>query len=123
MSETDDSTPNMLVLKLLHGILEKTVEQNNLLSILIIQQQSTLRQTQTWKEENKQLSKQYGDAARIANKLMQGVMEEVSLALEELDEDPGYGDTEYQLTEFLDKYGPRVQQLGIIVQMLSNLGT
>ena len=122
MSETDKPDPNMLVLQLLHGILAKTAEQNILLQALLSQQQNTLRQTQAWKTVNQVLSKQYGDAARIANKLMHGMMGEVANALEELDEDPSY-DTDYQFTEFLDRYGPRVQQLGVVLQMLSNLGT
>jgi hypothetical protein len=113
------STPDNEIVLLLRAILETQHEQNMLLKAGIQQQNDTNQQASVWKQENPELSNRCRAIVAKAAALMNALLEELVVDLENID--TGWDD-KYMLFEFIDKYGPKLQQFNILVQTLVQLG-
>lgn len=107
---------------LLRGILEKQGEQSELLKALVQRQNASSRQNVQWKKENDKLSKRCGIATKRSQKLLTGLIEQIVGELEELGEENNWEEN-YALFELIDKYGYKLQQFGVILNTLTQLGT
>lgn len=107
---------------LLRGILEKQSEQSALLKALVQRQNAGSRQNTQWKKENDKLSKRCGVATKRAQELLTSMIEQIVGELEDLDEEDNWEEN-YALFELIDKYGHKLQQFGVILNILTQLGT
>jgi len=113
---------NNEAIMLLRGILEKQNEQTALLQALVQRQNAGLRQNAQWKKENPELAKRCGAATKRGQEHLAGLIERLVEALEDLREDDNW-DANYALFELIDKYGHKLQQFGVIISTLTQLGT
>ncbi|MHA2135961.1 MAG: hypothetical protein ACW99J_19045 [Candidatus Thorarchaeota archaeon] len=112
-------SPNNEIIVLLRAILEKQHEQNMLLKTMLQRQNDMHQQASKWKAENPELSNRCQAATKKAAILMNGILEDLVDDLEILD--TRWHD-KYMLSEFIDKYGPKLQHFSILVQTLAQLG-
>lgn len=75
----------------------------------------------SWQTENPELAKRCRAAGAILvdsqNALLEAITDEV------IDNKKDLTESSFHVMEFLDKYGLRLQQLGMIAQMLESLGS
>ena len=112
--------------KLLAGLLEAQIRCNNLLGAIYQQmrQDAHPRAAQqgaltNWKSANPELSKRCGRNLKRLNKMLEMYLTFMLGKLEEI-EDP---DNEFEISEFLYKYGQGFIQLNGIIQTISQLAT
>lgn len=106
--------------KLLTALLEKSTEQNAMFHAFIQHQTAHARVSNQWKQENPEDSKRYGEATQRLQKLVFKYFNDMSEDLETLEENDF---TEYEVSEFVMKYGASIAQMQAALQTLSNLGT
>ncbi len=130
-ANTQPETPNRslegggAVTQILEQILVAQDRQNELLEEMMSQMNSSQRQRAAelsqWKKANPQLA----DTCRQAAETLSQVQSEFLHALtSEVDENgEAMMDGEFMLTEFVDRFGPRLAHLNGVLQVLSQLSS
>lgn len=107
---------------LLRAILAKQTEQNALLAAMVKRQSENVRSNAQWKKEHPDLSKRCHTATERAGNLMNDLLDRLVAELEQMD-DTGDWESNFELFELIDTYGPRFQQFSVILQSLAQLST
>lgn len=118
--------------RLLRELLAAQDRQNELMEELVTQMSSVAsqigqhqRQRQqelnTWKEAHPELSKSCKRAAETLTQVQCEFLDSLTREVEENGEH--LLDGEFMLTEFVDRFGPRLAHLNGVLQVLSQLGT
>lgn len=107
---------------LLQQMLEGIGQTNALLNTLVSRQTGSANSQ--WKEENKQFSERCNKASQVVSRLYQEFIDEMLHDLYQIEDGDEFESFEshFKVMEFIDKYGPRLQQLGLIVNTLNTLG-
>ena len=124
-SADDLQDPNMLTVALLRELLQGQERQNQLLEDLIDQVGAVQRQRASelgqWRDANPDLARRCRAAAnalsQVQTQFLENLTEEVSENSEHL------MDGEFMLTEFVDRFGPRLAHLNGVLQILSQLSS
>lgn len=122
--DNNPSFENASVHELLTAMVRAQNRQNDLLEEVVEQLGAAQRQRSlelaNWKRMNPELA----NACRMAAQKLNKVQTEFLTAMSEQIDDnfETLIESEYFLTEFLDRFGPRFMHLNIILQMLSQLG-
>jgi len=110
--------------KLLHDMVVLQHRTNELLVELLnqvsLQQRQRNAELKAWKEANPQLAKSCRRAAESLSKVHTEFLS--SLAQEAADNAEDFGDSEYALGEFIDRYGPRLAHFNGVLQLFAQLG-
>ncbi len=114
--------PNTHALMLLEAILSRQTEQNELLKTLVQRQNANTASSDKWKKEHPDLAKRCLSAAKKASELMNNLIEEMVTDIEDIDSDNSW-DGNFAAVEILDKYGSKIQQFGMVLNTLTQLGT
>lgn len=109
----------------LKQILAALARQNELLTELVAHSTAPQRQRQAeldqWKKANPALARECRGAAetlsKVQSEFLNSLTEEISLHGESL------GDGEFLLSEFVDRFGPRLAHLNGILQVLAQLSS
>lgn len=72
-----------------------------------------------WKNANPELAKSCRDAAETLSKVQVEYLDRMTEEIDDSGEDLVYGD--FMLTEFIDRYGPRLAHLNGVIQVLAQL--
>ena len=118
--DNDDKLAAILV-----QLLEKIDEQNELLEKLV--KQNTSQQNQRsgeldqWKEANPELARNCRSAAETLSRAQTEFLEQ--LTTDVCDSDEALLDSNFMLSEFVDRYGPRLAHLNGVLQVLSQLSS
>lgn len=72
-----------------------------------------------WKNANPELAKSCHDAAETLSKVQVEYLDRMTEEISDTGEDLVYGD--FMLTEFIDRYGPRLAHLNGVIQVLAQL--
>ena len=115
----------VVTVALLRELLQGQQRQNQLLEDLIDQVGAVQRQRASelgqWREANPELARRCRAAAnalaRVQTQYLENLTEEVSENSEHL------MDGEFMLTEFVDRFGPRLAHLNGVLQILSQLSS
>jgi len=91
-----------------------------LLAQVSLQQRQRNAELKAWKEANPQLAKSCRRAAESLAKVHTEFLS--SLAQEAADNADDFGDSEYALGEFIDRYGPRLAHFNGVLQLFAQLG-
>jgi hypothetical protein len=105
---------------LLRAMVTQQQEQNSLLKTMLQQQNAGKQANDQWRQQNQELASACKDARVKLERLLLDFVEEMTQSLAELEEE-GYCGA-FTTCEFLDKYGPRIQQFSILSHFLINLG-
>lgn len=116
-----DMPPNTRAILLLEAILIRQNEQNELLKTLVQRQHNNTASSNKWKEAHPELAKRCLSAAKKASALMDNLIEEMVIDIEEIDSDQGW-DGNFAAFDILDKYGAKIQQFGMVLNTLTQLG-
>lgn len=110
--------------QLLRQILESQDRQNELMEELINQfgaaQRQRSQELQQWRQANPSLAKACRHAAEALSKVQTQFLE--TLTEEVKDNADVLMDGEFMLSEFVDRFGPRLAHLNGVLQVLSQLG-
>ncbi len=110
---------------LLRQMLTSIERQNELLEEFIAGQNATQRQRQAelinWKKAHPDLSQYCRQAAETLSKVQAVYLDRITADVANNNE--SLLDGEFMLTEFVDKFGPRLAHLNGMVQVLSQLGS
>ena len=91
-----------------------------LLSQVSLQQRQRAAEMKAWKEANPQLSRSCRKAAEaLANVHTEFLAQ---LAEEACENAENFGDSEFALGEFIDRYGPRLAHFNGVLQLFAQLG-
>ncbi len=121
----NSSNGNETIVELLKELIRSQNRQNDMLQSIV--NQFTMAQKQKgmelarWKQANPQLAWSCHNAADKLSKVQMEILD--SIVLEVDDNYENLMDSEYSLTDFLDRYGPRFVHLNAILQILSQLGS
>ena len=119
-----DNSYNQLAPILLQ-MLEKIDQQNTLLEKLLTQQASQQNQRSgeldQWKEANPELARNCRSAAETLSRAQTEFLEQ--LTTDVCDSDEALLDSNFMLSEFVDRYGPRLAHLNGVLQVLSQLSS
>ena len=124
-SAADSQDPGLLTVTLLRELLKGQARQNQLLEDLIDQVGAVQRQRASelgqWRDANPELARRCRAAAnalsQVQTQFLENLTEEVSENSEHL------MDGEFMLTEFVDRFGPRLAHLNGVLQILSQLSS
>ena len=111
------------ITRLLQQMLAAQDRQNELLEELIAQRNASQRQRSEelgqWKQSNPELARQCRDAAeslgKVHTEFLRNLTDEINQNFDAL------MDGEFMLTEFVDRFGPRLAHLNGVLQILSQL--
>lgn len=125
VTEATTQDPQLVTVDLLRELLQGQQRQNQLLEDLIEQVGAVQKQRASeigqWKDANPHLAKRCRAAAdalaRVQTQYLENLTEEVSENSEYL------MDGEYMLTEFVDRFGPRLAHLNGVLQILTQLSS
>ena len=114
-----------LTVMLLRELLKGQEKQNKLLEDLIDQVGAVQRQRASelgqWRDANPELARRCRGAANALAKVQTQYLENLT---EEVSENSEYlMDGEFMLTEFIDRFGPRLAHLNGVMQILSQLSS
>ena len=114
-----------LTVMLLRELLKGQEKQNKLLEDLIDQVGAVQRQRASelgqWRDANPELARRCRSAANALAKVQTQYLENLT---EEVSENSEYlMDGEFMLTEFIDRFGPRLAHLNGVMQILSQLSS
>ncbi len=84
-------------------------------------QKQRANELQQWKDANPKLSKACRRAAETLSKVQAEFLD--SLSAEVIDNEEALMDGEFMLSEFVDRFGPRMAHLNGILQVLAQLGS
>lgn len=111
--------------QLLREMLTAQDRTNELLEELISTVSSMQRQrnaeVNNWKKKNPELARSCHDAAESLSKVQVEYLDRLTEEVNESGDDMLYGD--FMLSEFIDKYGPRLAHLNGVIQFLSQIST
>ena len=106
-------------------LLEKMDAQNELLEKLvsqnISQQSQRSGELDQWKEANPELARNCRSAAETLSRAQTEFLEQ--LTTDVCDSDEALLDSNFMLSEFVDRYGPRLAHLNGVLQVLSQLSS
>ncbi len=109
---------------LLRRLLQQQERQTQLLEQLLQQQQSTQQQRQReleqWKTAHPHLSRACRRAAESLSRVQAQFLEDLTDQVDAQEDALMAGD--FMLTEFVDRFGPRLAHLNGVVQVLAQLG-
>lgn len=113
------------VTQILEQILAAQDRQNELLEEMMSQMNSAQRQRAAELNQWKQANPQLASTCRKAAETLSQVQSEFLHALTSEVEDNGHAmmDGEFMLTEFVDRFGPRLAHLNGVLQVLSQLSS
>lgn len=109
---------------LLRRLLQQQERQTELLEQLLLQQQSAQQQRQReleqWKSAHPRLSRACRRAAESLSRVQAQFLEDLTDQVDAQEDALMAGD--FMLTEFVDRFGPRLAHLNGVVQVLAQLG-
>lgn len=109
--------------RLLRQILQAMDRNNELLEELLSQMNLAQRQRQQelgqWKQSNPRLAQRCRQAAETLSRVQTEFLD--SLVTEVRENGDALADGEFMLTEFVDRFGPRLAHLNGVLQVLSQL--
>jgi hypothetical protein len=112
-------------LTLLHQLVVAQQRQNQLLEQLVqatvTSQKQRNNELQQWKDANPQLANSCRRAAEVLSRVQSEFLDNLTVEIEENEEN--LTDGEYYLSEFVDRYGPRLAHLNGVLQVLAQLST
>lgn len=118
-------TPPEEQTQLLREVLTSQDRTNELLEELISTVSSVQRhrnsELNNWKNNNPHLARSCRDAADALSKVQVEYLDRLTEEVNDSRDDLIYG--EFQLSEFIDKYGPRLAHLNGVIQVLSQLSS
>ncbi len=110
-------------LALLHQMLIAQQRQNQLLEQLVQATVSSQKQRNTelqqWKDANPKLANSCRRAAEILSKVQSEFLQQLTVEVE--DEEENLLEGEFVLSEFVDRFGPRLAHLNGVLQVLAQL--
>ncbi|MEM6313477.1 MAG: hypothetical protein AAF743_05295 [Planctomycetota bacterium] len=110
--------------QLLREVLTAQDRTNELLEELVnlttAQHRARAQELGRWREANPELAENCREAAETLSGVQTDFLERLTDDARELDEQYGFGD--FTLSEFIDRYGPRLAHLNGVVQALAQLG-
>ena len=119
-SQTADVT-----VELLRQIALTQQQQTKLLAQLVKQTSANQRaragELQQWREAHPDLSKQCRGAAEILGEVQTRFIEQLCQEVDEASDQ--LGESDYVLSEFLDRFGPKMVHLNGVMQVLAQLGS
>lgn len=117
-------TPQDEQTELLRDVLSAQDRTNELLEELVTamsaQQRARHEEMQRWRASNPGLAESCREAAETLSVVQTDYLERLTDDVRDSGEDMGYGD--FMLTEFVDRYGPRLAHLNGVIQALAHLG-
>jgi len=91
-----------------------------LLAAMTAQQRQRRDEMQRWREANPDLASNCREAAETLSVVQNDYLERLTEDVRDNGDDMAYG--EFMLTEFVDRYGPRLAHLNGVIQALAQLG-
>ncbi|QDU93721.1 hypothetical protein [Lignipirellula cremea] len=115
---------NEEVTQLLRALAAGQQQQNQLLEQLVQQttaaQKQRANEFQRWRDANPQLARDCRAAAESLSRVQSSFIE--NLAEEAMDQEEAMLDGGFMLSEFVDRFGPRLAHLNGVLQVISQLG-
>lgn len=108
------------IVGLLRAILAQQTEQNALLTSFVKRQ--SMDTNAEWRNMNPELSSRCGEVTAKAAKIMDQMLEQLVDEMEQMEPGDSYDGGDYQVEEFVTKYGNKFQQFNMILNVLSQLG-
>ncbi len=109
---------------LLRDVLTAQDRTNELLEELVgtltAQQQRRQEEMQRWRDSNPQLAENCREAAEVLSEVQVDFLDRLTEDVKDNGSAMAYGD--FLLTEFVDRYGPRLAHLNGVIQALAQLG-
>jgi exonuclease VII large subunit len=122
---SNTNNPSEATLALLHQLLIAQQRQNQLLEQLVQATVSSQKQRNTelqqWKDANPKLANSCRRAAEILSRVQSEFLQQLTVEVE--DEQDNLLDGEFVLSEFVDRYGPRLAHLNGVLQVLAQLSS
>lgn len=110
--------------EVLRDVLTAQDRTNELLEELIgtlsAQQRARRDEMQRWRDANPRLAEDCREAAETLSEVQTDFLEKLTDDVRESGQDLGFGD--FMLSEFVDRYGPRLAHLNGVIQALAQLG-
>lgn len=94
---------------------------SELVNQVSLQQRQRAAELKAWKEANPRLAVACRQAAESLSKVHVEFLS--SIANEACDNAESFGESDYALGDFLDRYGPRLAHFNGVLQLLAQLGT
>lgn len=91
-----------------------------LVGLMTAQHRARAKELGRWRDANPELAENCREAAETLSGVQTDFLERLTDDARDLDEQYGFGD--YTLSEFIDRYGPRLAHLNGVVQALAQLG-
>lgn len=91
-----------------------------LVGTLTAQNRQRRDEMQRWRDANPRLATDCREAAETLSEVQTDFLEKLTDDVRDNGQDMGYGD--FMLTEFVDRYGPRLAHLNGVIQALAQLG-
>ena len=91
-----------------------------LLSAMTAQQRHRQEEMQRWRDANPKLATNCREAAEVLSEVQVEYLERLTEDVQDSGQEMAYGD--FLLTEFVDRYGPRLAHLNGVIQALAQLG-
>ena len=115
--------PNTVMAALLRQLLASQEKQNQLLEQLIQQnvqaQKQRANELQQWKDANPHLARSCRKAAEALSRVQVQFLETLTEEVSENEE--ALVDGEFMMSEFVDRFGPRLAHLNGVIQVLAQL--
>lgn len=115
---------NLAVISLLRQLVVGQERQNKLLESLIHSTNSAIKQRnnelQQWRDANPYLANNCRQAAESLSRVQAAFLEQIAQEVDECQDD--MMDGEFVLSEFVDRFGPRLAHLNGVLQVLAQLG-
>ncbi len=116
---------NLAVVALLRQLVQGQERQNKLLEQVIISNNAMQKQRATelqqWRDANPYLAKSCRRAAEALSRIQSRFIEQITDEVEENEE--SLADGEFVLSEFVDRFGPRLAHLNGVLQVLAQLSS
>lgn len=117
-------TPQDEHTELLKDVLAAQDRTNELLEELVgtltSQQRRRHEEMQRWRDANPRLAESCREAAEVLSEVQVDYLDRLTDDVRENGAEMSYGD--FMLTEFVDRYGPRLAHLNGVIQALAQLG-
>lgn len=91
-----------------------------LVGVLTTQQKQRAAEMNGWRDANPDLANRCRAAAEALSEVQVEFLDRMTVEIEDSQEELVYGD--FMLTEFVDRYGPRMAHLNGVIQALAQLG-
>ncbi len=110
--------------ELLRDVLAAQDRTNELLEEMVgaltSQQRRRQEEMQRWRDANPQLAENCREAAEVLSEVQVDYLDRLTEDIKDNGSEMAYGD--FLLTEFVDRYGPRLAHLNGVIQALAQLG-